>query len=186
MDISSRWGGDIVWPDYLSQYAATGAHVMDMEPYYGPGDPNANQFGKPEPRNMSQMQQILDGLTAKIPLPQIGVAVGTVELPGHANASCGPGFSACTNYGWNRTTLREFIKRVEAAGITELDVWREDLTPPKGETVAIPEWFVEEVAAFLARADQDRAQREIAALNPGYGGRASPRRRSAKKHHGPP
>ena len=76
-------------PDYLAQYAATGAHVMDMEPYYGPGDPNANQFGKPEPRNMSQMQAIIDGLTAKFPLPQIGVAVGTVELPGHANASCG-------------------------------------------------------------------------------------------------
>eukprot|EP01044_Picomonas_judraskeda_P005033 COSAG03_NODE_459_length_7747_cov_410.433708_3_plen_76_part_00 len=62
---------------------------MDMEPYYGPGDPNANQFGKPEPRNMTQMQSIIDGLTSKIPLRQIGVAVGSVELPGHANASCG-------------------------------------------------------------------------------------------------
>ena len=138
VDISSRWGGDIVGalpspsdnllfhegedhaeplqeeldgggvraagPDYLAQYAATGAHVMDMEPYYGPGDPNANQFGKPEPRNMSQMQAIIDGLTAKFPLPQIGVAVGTVELPGHANASCGqrpdrpPIFSSCVDF----------------------------------------------------------------------------------------
>ena len=158
---------------------------MDMEPYYGPGDPNANQFGKPEPRNMSQMQAIIDGLTAKFPLPQIGVAVGTVELPGHANASCGPGFAACTNYGWNRTTLKEFIRRVEVAGITELDVWREDLEPPKGETVAIPEWFTEEVAAFLARGGQEKQQAQIAAMNPGYGGRASPRRGGALRSSRP-
>ena len=51
-DVSSTWGGDIVGPDYLKQYAATGASVMDMQ-YFGPGDPNANQFGKPEPRMFS-------------------------------------------------------------------------------------------------------------------------------------
>ena len=29
--------------------------------------------------------------------------------------------------------MKEFIRRVEAAGITELDVWREDLQPPPGQ-----------------------------------------------------
>ena len=65
---------------------------------------------------------------------------------------------------------------MEAAGITELDVWREDLEPPKGETVAIPDWFVEEVGAFLDRGVNNAD--ETALLNPGYGGRASPRLRS--------
>ena len=107
----------------------------------GPGDPKANQFGKPEPRSWERMQSILDGLTSTFPLPQIGVAVGTVEEPGpaHENASCSHTWTppitpvACCNYGWNRSSLKEFIRRVEAAGITELDVWREDLQPPPGQ-----------------------------------------------------
>ena len=107
----------------------------------GPGDPKANQFGKPEPRSWDRMQSILDGLTSTFPLPQIGVAVGTVEEPGpaHENASCSHTWTppitpvACCNYGWNRSSLKEFIRRVEAAGITELDVWREDLQPPPGQ-----------------------------------------------------
>ena len=32
---------------------------MDMEPYYGPGDPNANQFGKPEPRTPADLADML-------------------------------------------------------------------------------------------------------------------------------
>ena len=196
VDISSRWGGDIVGPSHLRAYAATGAHFMDMESYYGPGDPHANQFGRPEPRTMADMQVILDGLVAAIPRSQIAVAVGTVEQPGptHANASCGFGtirqhngnvccsvwspsvmrlsvylFAAdakdrsvaCCNYGWNQTTLREFLRRVDAAGIKEVDVWREDLEPPKGQITAIPDWFADELATYL---------------NPGYGGRASSRK----------
>ena len=102
----------------------------------------------------------LANLQKMLPLPTIAPAVGLVELPGHENASCG-GWPQCTNltnrkcgclnFLWNRSTLHEFVLQVEAAGMSELDVWRMDMTPPRGTVPAIPPWFIAELEGFISR-----------------------------------
>ena len=77
----------------------------------------------------------------------------------------------------NHSAFAAFVREVEALGINEIDVWRNDLTPPPGTTAHIPDWLLSELAGFLKRGeeleegDEDRV---LSALNPGYGGRASP------------
>ena len=77
----------------------------------------------------------------------------------------------------NHSAFAAFVREVEALGINEIDVWRNDLTPPPGTTAHIPDWLLSELAGFLKRGeeleegDEDRV---LSVLNPGYGGRASP------------
>lgn len=82
------------------------------------------------------------------------------ETPGHENASCGwdpPCTNAsdpkckCLNYGWNETMFTQFVADVEAAGMEEIAVWREDMTPPSGTTPSIPDWFINALADFVGR-----------------------------------
>jgi hypothetical protein len=67
-------------------------------------------------------------------LPELRMAapaVGLTEMPGHVNASCG-GWPQCANvsnpacgcldYGWNQSAFATFVRAVEAAGVTEIDV----------------------------------------------------------------
>ena len=68
-------------------------------------------------------------------LHMIAPAVGLTGMPGHKNASCG-GWPQCANtsdpkcgcidYGWNQSTLANFVAEVESLGIREIDVWRQD------------------------------------------------------------
>ena len=104
-------------------------------------------------------QQLLN-LKKALPVSAVAPAVGLTEMPGHANASCG-GWPQCTNfsdpacgcldYGWNHSAFAKFVRDVESAGFTEIDVWREDMTPPKGTVPSIPPWLLEELAGFLKR-----------------------------------
>ena len=56
---------------------------------------------------------------------------------------------------WNHITFAAFVREVEAAGMSEIDVWRQDMTPPPGTTAAVPPWLIAELAGFL---DRGRAQ----------------------------
>ena len=64
---------------------------------------------------------------------------------------------------------------MEALGVNEIDIWREDMTPPPGTTASIPEWLLSELAGFLKRGEETNAEpfdedqdRILSALNPGY------------------
>eukprot|EP01052_Picozoa_sp_SAG31_P047387 SAG31_NODE_9468_length_1273_cov_0.893526_2_plen_156_part_00 len=134
----------------------------------------------------------------------IAPAVGLTEMPGHENASCcgwpqcanlsNPA-CGCLNYGWNHSAFAAFVREVEALGIEEIDVWRQDMTPPPGTTASVPPWLMSELAGFLRRGSNTPVKPTTAApsfnsgdllseaeldnhmlsvLNPGYGGRASP------------
>eukprot|EP01043_Picozoa_sp_COSAG02_P044451 COSAG02_NODE_3973_length_5970_cov_1.807529_2_plen_137_part_00 len=122
-------------------------------------------------------------------------------MPGHENASCG-GWPQCANvsnpacgcldYGWNHSAFATFVREVEALGIQEIDVWRQDMTPPPGTNASVPPWLIAELAGFLKRGPHPRVSTTLRAgsadpvdahdqwlsvLNPGYGGRASPRKK---------
>lgn len=124
----------------------------------------------------------LPRLMQLLPLQMIAPAVGVTEMAGHANASCG-GWPQCANitnpkcgclnYGWNHSTFAAFVRQVEALGIGEIDVWRQDMTPPLGTTASVPPWLMSELAGFLKRG-RVQADAVLSLLNPGYGGRASP------------
>ena len=77
----------------------------------------------------------------------------------------------------------ERVRDVEAAGITEIDVWREDVTPPKGTIPSIPPWLISELAGGKTSA----SRREKACLAPSLGVRpCSPKllRRAERQGHG--
>jgi hypothetical protein len=40
---------------------------------------------------------------------------------------------------------------MEDLGVEEIDVWRQDMTPPPGTKVAVPDWLMDELAGFLSR-----------------------------------
>ena len=204
VDVCSTWGGDIGGPSHLQAYAQaapTNTRFMDMAEYNAgghiPGGVKA-QLANLKHKYLNGTQQ----------LRMIAPAIGMTEMPGHENASCG-GWPQCANisdhrcgclnYGWNASGLSAFVAEVEALGITEIDVWRQDMTPPPGTIPHIPPWFISELAGFLKRGGPDEAvvmagqRREVEAqddqqgeereaardrvlsvLNPGYGGRASP------------
>ena len=148
VDICSTWNGCICGPQYLAEYArrAPAARFMDMADY----DAKGNIPG-------GDKQQVVD-LKKLMPLRQIAAGVGLVDAPGHRNASCG-GWPQCTNisnpacgclwYGWTAKTLDAFVGAAEQAGVEEIDVWREDMTPPPGTTADIPTWFIDTMTGFL-------------------------------------
>ena len=80
---------------------------------------------------------------------------------------------------------------MESLGIQEIDVWRQDMTPPPGTVASVPPWLIQELAGFLSRGfpqhtttaaaaasmnDAELEDQWLSILNPGYGGRASPRK----------
>ena len=76
----------------------------------------------------------------------------------------------------NHSAFAAFVREVERLGISEIDVWRQDMTPPPGTTASIPDWLLSELAGFLKRGELEEGDedRVLSVLNPGYGGRASP------------
>ena len=179
VDITSTWHGDLGGPEYLSGYAKaapTSVRFMDMATYFAAG-----------------AELKLPALKRLLPLQMIAPAVGVTELPGHENASCG-GWPQCANltnpacgclnYSWNHSAFAAFVRRVESLGISEIDVWRQDMTPPPGTTASVPPWLMSELAGFLKRG-QEQADTLLSALNPGYGGRASPSKGAWSPRDGP-
>jgi hypothetical protein len=162
VDVASDWRGDVVGPEYIPQFAAArGApRLLDMATYYGPV--GGMQFGKPYPRTIKGLGKKLSTLLSLVPsLTQVTTGIGLQSAPGHLNSSCGAWpqcanltdpACGCCDYGWTQPTLREFLALVEAAGVQELFVWRQDMTPPPGTSASIPQWFIDEMAGFLARA----------------------------------
>jgi hypothetical protein len=55
------------------------------------------------------------------------------------------------NYGWNESTFHDFVAAMSAMEVQEIDVWRQDMTPPPGTTAAIPPWFIHTLQRFLNR-----------------------------------
>lgn len=146
-DVCSTWSGAIGGPEYLPLYhkaSPLSLRFMDMAEYFNKGNP---------------VQKVVN-LTHLLPLSVIAPAVGMTELAGHANASCG-GWPQCANisnpacgcldYGWNHSAFSAFIRGVEALGVTEIDVYRQDMTPPPGTTAAVPDWWITELQGFLSR-----------------------------------
>ena len=78
----------------------------------------------------------------------LSISVDNIDITGtnFSNPQCG-----CLDYGWNQTSFSAFVRAVEDAGVTEIDVWRQDMTPPLGTVPAIPPWLISELAGFLAR-----------------------------------
>jgi hypothetical protein len=121
---------------------------MDMAEYFAAGHISGG--------NAAQMKLLGKMLPAAMAVP----AIGLTEMPGYANASCG-GWPQCTNfsnprcgcldYGWNQSSFAAFVRNVEAVGFTEIDVYRQDLSPPPGTTPSIPSWLIDELAGFLSR-----------------------------------
>jgi hypothetical protein len=149
VDICSTWTRDIGELQRVRTYAKharPNTIFMDMAMY--------TQAGHIPGGNMQQ----LTNLKAAVPLGQIAVGVGLVEMPGHRNASCG-GWPQCTNfsnpacgcydYGWTEDGFRTFTSQAAMAGVTQIDVWRQDMTPPPGTSAAIPPWFIDALAKFL-------------------------------------
>jgi hypothetical protein len=151
VDVCSTWKGDLGGPDYLSGYAKrapTNVRFMDMAQYFSHGWGTLKVGG-----GFVNQKKLL-------PLSAFATAVGLTEMPGHANASCGAWpqcanvsnpACGCIDYGWNHTQFAAFVKDVEEAGITEIDIYRQDMTPPPGTVPAIPPWMMTELAGFLAR-----------------------------------
>lgn len=153
VDVTSTWTSDIGGPEYLPGYGRrtpTNVRYMDMAEYFAQGHlPGGNNA------QLVRLKQML-------PLRMIAPAVGLTEMPGHRDASCG-GWPQCTNfsdpacgcidYGWNRTAFAVFVRDVEAAGITEIDIYRQDMTPPPGTIPSVPPWLIAELAGFLARGE---------------------------------
>jgi hypothetical protein len=131
--------------------------MMDEAISYGTGC-----FGETAPGfDAACHRRNLDAMQKLVPADRLAASVGAVETPAHINATCnwdGKQLSQCYDYGWNQTTLRAFLSMLSTGGVRELNVWRQDLAPPPGQTSDIPQWFREEVARWR---------------NPGYGGRAS-------------
>ena len=176
IDVCSTWHGDIGGPEHLADYAkaAPGIRFLDMGEYFS--DDTNSFYTK------------LPALKQMLPLPAIAPAVGLTAAAGHKNASCG-GWPQCANvtdkacgcidYKWNHTAFSAFVREVERLGISEIDVWRQDMTPPPGTTASIPDWLLSELAGFLKRGEELELEegdedRVLSVLNPGYGGRASP------------
>eukprot|EP00038_Savillea_parva_P010499 m.190757 g.190757 ORF g.190757 m.190757 type:complete len:405 (-) comp18120_c0_seq1:2038-3252(-) len=151
VDVTSTWVGDIGGPSYLPGYAARTPKLvryMDMAEYFATGHiPGGNKAQ-------------LDALKTLMPTRMAVPAVGLTEMPNHRNASCG-GWPQCANvsdprcgcidYGWNQSSFAAFVRNVENGGFNEIDVYRQDLTPPPGTVPSIPPWLIDELAGFLAR-----------------------------------
>ena len=60
----------------------------------------------------------------------------------------------CIDYKWNHTAFSAFVREVERLGINEIDVWRQDMTPPPGTTASIPDWLLSELVGFLKRGEE--------------------------------
>lgn len=151
VDVNSRWKHNIGGPEYIPEYGAKAptSIFMDMaEYYYQPNKPYDNM------KILHDYQELL--------LPsQAGIGVGLVDMPGHENASCS-GWPQCTDfdnpacmcidYGWNEQSFRKFIKDAAESGVQEIDVWRNDITPPPGTTAFIPPWWIEILTDYLSYA----------------------------------
>jgi hypothetical protein len=157
VDISSTWQGDVGGPDFLEGYAGRtpkAVRYMDMGTYF------AVPFHTGTGWHAGYNQMMLQVLKKSLPLRMIAPAVGMPEMPGHQNASCGA-FPQCANmndpkcgcldYGWTEAAFKVFVSDIEAAGISQIDVWRMDMTPPPGTVPAIPQWFTDGLTGFLAR-----------------------------------
>ena len=153
VDVCSTWNGCVCGgAQNLAEYArrAPAARFMDMADYFQKGNIPGGDA-----------QQVLN-LKKVVPVGQIAAGVGLVDASGHKNASCG-GWPQCTNfsdpacgclwYGWNASTLSAFVDAAEAAGVEEIDVWRQDMTPPPGTSADVPEWFIDTMAGFLQRGE---------------------------------
>ena len=148
VDVNSRWKHNIGGPEYIPLYGLwTKGTFMDMAEYhYQPDKPYDNM-------------KILQDYQELIVPSQAGIGVGLVDMPGHENASCS-GWPQCTDfdnpacmcidYGWTEESFRKFIMQAADAGVEEIDVWRNDITPPPGTIAYIPPWWIEILTDFLS------------------------------------
>lgn len=149
VDVTSTWGHNIGGPEYIPSYGlkAPSARFMDMAEYFY------------DPENPGNNMQILKDLQEMLTPSQVGIGVGLVDMPGHENASCS-GWPQCTdfdnpacnclNYRWDNDAFRHFITEAANAGVEEIDVWRNDITPPPGTVAFIPPWWIDILTDFLS------------------------------------
>ena len=149
VDVTSTWRHNIGGPDYLPGYGLKEptASFMDMAEYFY------------HTENPEKNMQILQDLQQMLSPSQVGIGVGLVEMPGHENASCS-GWPQCTDfdnpacmcldYGWDADSFRKFVTDAASAGVEEIDVWRNDITPPPGTIAFIPPWWIETLTHFLS------------------------------------
>ena len=149
VDVTSTWRHNIGGPEYIPGYGlrAPSGRFMDMAEYFY------------HPQNPGNNMKILLDLQEMLTPSQVGIGVGLVEMPGHENASCS-GWPQCTDfdnpacmcldYGWDKDAFRNFIMEAANAGVEEIDVWRNDITPPPGTVAFIPPWWIETLTDFLS------------------------------------
>ena len=165
--VTSTWHYNLSGPENLALYARhvkqrRNVRFFDMAEYTARGHVPSG--------NLAQLQALKHNYG--IPIEQLAPAVGLVDSPGHANASCEGwpvGRPRCANftdpacgcfdYGWNQSSFHQFVRDVEALGFQQLDVYRADTAPPPGTQAAIPSWFIAELEGFLGRGRERRRHR---------------------------
>ena len=143
------WEGCIGGPEHLRSYAQlapTALRFMDMGSYckktgrlsrfVAVCPANTKRTAITDAGKAAAPRQVFNSqtLAQQLPRPMLAPAVGLVEMPGHANASCGGWTNGhqCTNlsnpdcgcidYGWTQPTLHAFLTQAEQLGVQEIDV----------------------------------------------------------------
>ena len=159
VDSESTWGSCVCGGQAnLVEYSrrAPNAVFMDMSTYFGPRAGFAN--GHTVPRTLAQVEGWVHALASWIPVRQIAVGIGLTSGAAHRNASCGAwpqctDFNStkcgCYDYGWDAASLVGFADAIAAVGVAEIQVWRNDITPPKGTLASVPPFFTDAMAHFL-------------------------------------
>ena len=88
---------------------------------------------------------------------QSAVGSASLVMP-PPNASCGAppqctDFTStkcgCYDYGWDTASLVASVYTIAAVGVAEIQVWRNDITPPKGTLAYVLPFFTDTMAHVL-------------------------------------